>query len=470
MDLEHRFETIMATLAPAGPLVLGVSGGVDSLALLHLADWLRRRRPLALHIVHVHHGLRGADADADAEFVQAECSKLGVPCEVARIDVAALAKEHGRGIEEAARRARYSVLLAVARHVRAEFVVTAHNADDQAETILMHLLRGSGLDGLAGMQPHPILLQDQIDVRPDSFAIFLLRPLLDIWRAELEAYCAAKGLKARHDASNDDTHYFRNRIRHETMPYLDSLAPGFRRRLNQLGRIAFEQDESYAGLLGKVLGDDLPWLRRAWGLERFRDLDPGAQRYLIHRKAPHLSFAHVEAVLRLAENGQTGQKIDLPEGWRARLSYGRLYVEMGHHFSPSADRIEEAVAFSTPGVYTLQSGVELTIRRRKQAPAGEIEGWLLAPDTLTLPLTLRSRLPGDRLHLPGVGTQKLSDFLINRKVPREARDQLPLLIMKDRVIGVWGLWTDPVHRAAPGQPAWRISLRRSLPPDGTQPR
>ena len=226
---------------PGETVVVGVSGGPDSLCLLHLLRRLAPELRLWLHVAHLHHGLRGAEADADAAFVAELADCWGLPCTVGRIDVAALAREAGLSLEEAARQARYRFLAEVAEAGGASTLSVGHNADDQAETVLMHFLRGSGAAGLRGMLPRTPLddyrlfpaedgdLGDSLSLSGPRVAVsprlHLVRPLLAIPRTDIESYCAEYRLAPRFDRSNEDTTFFRNRLRHELLPILAAVAP-----------------------------------------------------------------------------------------------------------------------------------------------------------------------------------------------------------------------------------------------------
>lgn len=213
-------------VAPGGRVLVAVSGGPDSLALLHALHALREELGLAdLQVAHLDHGLRGAESAADAAFVAAFCAARSVPCHVGRADVAALIQERKVSTQQAARTARYQFLGTTADAVGAGQIATAHTQDDQAETVLLNILRGSGLDGLRG-----------IPIRRGRF----IRPSLNTSRAEVLAYCEANGLTPRLDASNLTTdHYTRNRIRLELLPHLARhYNPGVRSALLRLSEIA----------------------------------------------------------------------------------------------------------------------------------------------------------------------------------------------------------------------------------------
>ena len=242
-----------ALLARSDAVVVGVSGGPDSLCLLHLLLRLREEYDLRLHVAHLHHGARGADADADAEFVAALAAEWGLPVTVERRDVPALACEHRLAFEEAARRVRYAFLARVAGEIGARRIAVAHNADDQAETVLMHFLRGAGPAGLRGMLPatpiidyrmlEPLMVQEARGKRQENgeraqqscilhpASCVIIRPLLEVERVDIESYCTEQGLKPRFDRSNLDTTYFRNRLRHELLPLLETYNPNVRARL-----------------------------------------------------------------------------------------------------------------------------------------------------------------------------------------------------------------------------------------------
>src|SRR5688572_15639933 len=227
MDLHKRVWDALNSqqlLSLETPLVVAVSGGPDSLCLLHVLHKLSVEHPLRLHVAHLDHGLR-PEAHDEATFVRQEAESLGLPVHLGTADTRAYAAKHRQSTEEAARSVRYAFLAEVARLAGARHVVVAHTADDQAETVLMHFLRGAGLAGLKGMLPVTELgswmsevrgqRSELSDVRPLTSDLFLVRPLLTTTRAEVEAYCAENGLAPRRDASNADTQYLRNRLRHE---------------------------------------------------------------------------------------------------------------------------------------------------------------------------------------------------------------------------------------------------------------
>lgn len=215
------FEKRHGLLPPGGRVLAGVSGGPDSVCLAHWLSVQKKRKGLDVALLHVHHGLRGREADKDARFVAALGKKLGLPTTVVKVDVKALAKKRGQGLEDAGRKARYDELAKRARRSGRRFAATGHQLDDQAETFLLHLLRGTSAAGLGGMAPR----------RPLAPGVELVRPLLPLSREEVLAYLRVHGLDWREDASNASEAFERNWVRRKLLPLLDERRPGIRARL-----------------------------------------------------------------------------------------------------------------------------------------------------------------------------------------------------------------------------------------------
>lgn len=478
-------------LASGDVLVLGVSGGPDSLCLL---DVLRRLAPdygVALHVGHLHHGIRGEEADADARFVAERCAEWGLPCTVELADVPAWARRRGLAIEEAARQARYGFLGELARSLGGRAVAVAHNADDQVETVLMHLLRGSGLAGLRGMRPVAPLEALRLGQErpcpapsPDS-GIRLLRPLLYISRADIEAYCRERGLRPRFDRSNLDQTYYRNRLRHELLPHLESYNPNIRQVLLRTAEVLAGDHEVLRGLVEET------WdavVRQAnaeavvYDLARLRALPLGLQRSLlregVHRlcfSLRNLSWMHVDDALRVVAEGETGAMATLPSGLMLRLGYDTAILAAQGYVAPGAGgpRVQEPVPLPWEGSVFLPGGdwvVRTELCPRAQLPADwrrNPDPWraYLDADRLAGPLALRPRREGDWFMPLGLGhRQKVSDLLINRKVPQSERDTVPLLICGDQVAWIVGLHLDA--RCAVACATERVLIVRIAPTGG----
>ena len=369
-------------------VVVGVSGGPDSLCLLHVLLHLREVYNLRLHVAHLHHGARGADADADAEFVAALAGEWGLPVTVKRQDVPVLARRHKLAFEEAARRVRYGFLARVAREVGAGKIAVGHNADDQAETVLMHFLRGTGPAGLRGMLPltpitdyrllEPFLQQDagcemqEADKVQRSCVLppvscTIIRPLLQVSRADVERYCAEHNLKPRFDRSNLDTTYFRNRLRHEFLPLLETYNPNIRARLCHTADVVAADYELLAQLAQQawdsvqregreaaVVFDRAAWRALPVALQR-ATLRRAA--YRLRRTLRDVDFVHVESARSVAMDGETGAQATLPMGLELTVGYDALTIgDVGDAGPPPDEPLlwsGEPLAVPVPGAVEL---------------------------------------------------------------------------------------------------------------------
>ncbi|MCX6967238.1 MAG: tRNA lysidine(34) synthetase TilS [Verrucomicrobia bacterium] len=299
---------------------MGVSGGRDSVALLHaLLDAGFQR----LIVCHLNHGLRGRAAAADARFVVAWAKRLGLECVSEKADVAQLATETGQSIETAARTARYAFFARVARSHRCRTLFLAHHADDQVETLLLNLFRGSGRAGLGGMSPDSERVVEGVRLR-------LLRPMLGVWREEIDAYIKEHALAFREDASNRALDFTRNRIRHEVLPILEQVfGRDVRGAVWRAAVLLRAEEEWLATLAGEPAGKELE-------LPLLRTMPVAQQRRFILawlRKSgvPNAGFAPVETVRSLlAISPRTPAKVNLPGNWHARRRAGRLFLERGN--------------------------------------------------------------------------------------------------------------------------------------------
>ncbi len=465
-------------LARGEKVIVGVSGGPDSLCLLHLLCRLAGDLTLELHATHVHHGLRGSEADADAAFVQAIAVDWGLACHVEHTDVPALSRRFGWAMEEAARRARYYALARVAQSVGARTIAVGHNADDQAETVLMHILRGAGLAGLRGMLPRTSLgdyrlvsdAQDASAQAPLPADLYLIRPLLDIPRADIQAYCERHGLEPRFDRSNLDTTHFRNWLRHVAFPLLEQHNPGLKTVLRRSARVIVD-DYALLRLQLEAVWDQVVQAEGeeaiVFDLTTWRELPPSLQRsclreavHRLRRSLRNINFVHIEDALHVAQAGTTGMQATLPEGLMLSLGYHHLRVADADHPTalpegPWLPANAVPLPLPCPGVVTVNAAgwaVRLRPMDRCDLPpdwAETQEPWraTLDADALGEELYLRPRRPGDRFQPQGMGGHqvKLGDFFTNQKVPRAFRSRLPLLETEWGIAWVAGLRVD--HRA-----------------------
>ncbi len=444
-------------LLPAGATVVaGVSGGPDSLCLLHVLNRLRAEGGFALHVAHLNHELRGEEANADAEFVAALADEWGLPATVERRDVAAHARARKIAIEEAAREVRYAFLADVAARVGADRVAVGHHADDQTETVLMHALRGAGLAGLRGMRPNsPYPTPGGSDRR-------LVRPLLEVTRADVEAYCAAHDLHPRFDRSNLDTTIFRNRLRHEVIPYLETINPKIRQVLRHTAA-GLADDHDYVrqavgvawAAIARQEGAVVIFEREAW-----RALHPSLQRGLIRKAARRLrprlkdiNWAHIEPARRLALEKPPGKRATLPDGLflfneRESLVVGERLPLPDEPLIPQGTDLPVALPGETvlPGT-AWQLHAKIVQRDDLPAhPRTNVDRWQAFLDAAAAgrDLHVRARRPGDRFRPLGMGEHHmtLGEFFIAQKVPAHQRDRVPLLVSGRAILWVAGFRID----------------------------
>ncbi len=449
-------------LVESARVVVGVSGGPDSLALLHALRALAPEFGWHLHAAYLHHGLR-AEADAEARFVAEVASAWGVGCTIERGDVRAAAAQPGVSLEEAARHVRYAFLAGVARKLNAGYVAVGHHADDQAETLLMHLLRGSGLAGLRGMLPSTPLASLRLtslspNLRSDPGAIFLVRPWLETLRSDILAYCEANGLQPHFDASNTDSTFFRNRLRHEALPLLRQINPNLTTILNHTAAVLqadFEILDARRRSLWERLAQERPG-GVVFDLAEFRDLARGDQRALLRRaivtlqpEQRNINWAHSEGLLDVLASDVTassGGPYPLVAGLTAWLNYTRLEIVAGLDLT-DFPQVGETVPLFLPGQAMLDGGWQLTSQWIEWSP-GSAPPWagsrdasrIWLPADVSGPLWVRPRQPGDRMRtLASGGSKSIPDLMTELKLPRPARSRWPLLVDADgRVLWVVG--------------------------------
>lgn len=438
---------VLASIEKAGcgeqPLVVGVSGGPDSTALLVALAAVRGGRSLS--VSHVDHGVRStAEREADEAFVRALCAERGLPCVVHR-------PRPGAASEDALRRARYGALLEGARAVGAKAVVLGHTKDDQAETVLLHLVRGAGIAGLRGMA-----LRDPWPFPADGDAPDVVRPLLALRRSEVEAYLGARGITARNDPTNLGRRYARSRIRADVLPVLAKENP---RIVEAIARAAADVRDA------AELIDDL--VDRAWGrvwvdaggldAEGLAELPAAVRRAAILRAlrslAPPGSALGADAVERVEDllAGPAGRSADVGSGLRAvrRAADVRISPEVAEPLPTTTLSAER----------TLIGPWEATLENVADVAANDAWSLELTGEIAAGPIVVRARAPGDRIRLAG-GTRKVQDVLVDAKVPRDDRDAIPIVCGGDgRIVWVAGVRADPAAVRERGR-GTRLRFRR----------
>ncbi len=432
------------SLVSAGErLVVAVSGGADSVCLLHiLAQW-QRELGAELHIAHLDHGLRGAESDSDARYVSDLAYHLDIPATVERRDVAAYRNQEGCSLEEAAREVRYGFLGAVVGAVGASRVVVGHTRDDHIETILMHLLRGTGMTGLRGLQPRSLLQHGEHRGR-----IEVVRPLLEVTRQETLDYCRRYHLEPRSDSSNTSPAFLRNRIRLELLPVLKSYNPSIDRALLRLAAIAGDDvsfiEEQASRLWNEVAKEEGGAICLDVG--KIVGLPRAMQRQMFRLSVAQLRGSlkdveadHVEAMVDFLSR-PAGKRLCLPQGLTLSTDYGRLVLTSGPASLCPLPPLASVSSINVPGE-TILPGWRIKADVLQGPVDGANHGFVATFDfdKAGKELTVRPRKPGDRFQPLGMNqTKKLQDFMVDARIPRSWRGRVPLVCSPREILWVVG--------------------------------
>jgi tRNA(Ile)-lysidine synthase len=422
-------------------VLVAVSGGPDSLALLHLLWEIREELGISLVVGHLNHGLR-PEAEKEKSFVRKAAARLEIPFHSKRADVRAWQRARNLSLQEAAREVRYAFLLAAARKHRATKVALGHTADDQAESMIMRFLRGAGTRGLAGIPPK----RDEV----------FIRPLLTIWKEELVAYLQERRIEFLSDPSNRSLHYMRNRVRHELLPILERYNPRIRQALVQTAELFRGEEDFWQDLLKEKIPlflEKVEESRVIYHVPALRTC-PQALRLRLYRKGiekvagnlRRMGFPHFLAIDRLLENPGPNKRIRLPQKICVAKSYHALIISSVPAAPPSfAYSVVGPGKLEIPEIGRTMSFAVIAAKRRGPCPEGPNSA-LLEFDTIDFPLTIRSFQPGDRFQPLGMeGQKKIKDLFIACKIPLEERKRIPLLFAKNRPLWIAGVRID--HRA-----------------------
>ena len=438
------------SLEPKKLSVIGVSGGADSVCLLHMLNQLG----YYLLAVHVNHKLR-LEADEEEKIVGLFINRLGVEFASFQVDVQSYIDEHSVSVEEAARVMRYQVLFDQADKRGAQAVLVAHNADDQVETVLMHFLRGSGLTGLRGMEYRTL---------PNAWSatIPLVRPMITTWREEVLGYLNQQDISYTTDNSNYDTTFFRNQLRHELLPHLKQYNPRIRENLLRMSQV---NKEDYAVIQELVMQ---AWQKNivkqgagyvAFKLAEFQELGPSIQRYILRRAIayhlPSLRDIDFDCIQRginfLCDDTRHGQS-DLMAGLRL-LKEGELFwlttwaADLPASEFPMVPMGEE-LPLEIPSILPLNHGckfkadIELEVDQavqKSQENCDPFQAWFDL-DQVDLPLLVRNRKPGERFQPLGMNghSLKVSDLMVNLKMPKRTRSTWPMVCAGDSIVWIPG--------------------------------
>ena len=447
-------------------ITVGVSGGPDSLAMLDMLHKISSKTRLTLNVAHLNHGIRGKKSEEDGEFVKKFCEALNIPCFIQTRDIPKIAKSESLSLETAARMERHRFLWEISDRCGASTIALGHTLDDQVESILMHLIRGSGLDGLKGME----LMSDRT-LAGKKLTIF--RPLLSISRDAILNYCREQALNPRTDSTNSSLEFTRNSVRLKLIPILESYNPSVKKNLFRFSQIIAEDVK----FLEKASED-------AWNLcvsnnngiliidtELFNDF-PGALAYRILRRAirvvkgspDNISQTHLKSTLALAVS-KNCNSINLPEQITARKMYNKLLIHKCGEILTDLPSIHFESRVSAPGITTIPGWkIETSV---DTAPTDYVENKMELGGHAWLDLdikdnlSVRKRSPGDIFHPTGMkNTKKIQDFMTDRKIPKDLRDRIPLLVGDNGIAWIVGWRTADWATPTPGKQALKVKFTR----------
>ena len=436
-DLSDRVADILKRhnmLRGGETVLIGLSGGPDSVSLLSVLAGLRKTLELTLHAVYVDHNLRPDETPKEIELCRELCSRLGVVFHLSSIDVISYAKEHRLSKQEAARDLRYKVFEELAAGTGAGRIALAHNADDQTETLLMRLIRGTGPQGLSGIPP----MRGRI-----------IRPLIEIDRAEIERFLAAGSIPFAVDSSNLKTDYFRNSVRQALTPVFRRLNPNISKTVLHTTSILREEERYFDIIVTKALMKLISRKsvdRIELFLSPMEGMDTVILRRVLRRAISETkglrgtSFVHIENIIRLIRDGRSGDRLYLPHGVRAIKEYSLMVMTSAPPAKIAAYELQP------PGDLAIrEAGV--VIRAAFEESAGETgdgrSSALLDAGLMSFPLRIRPRKAGDFFFPLGFGRRKkLQDFFVDSKVPRDERDSIPVVLSGDDIVWIAGRRAD----------------------------
>lgn len=434
-----------ALIAYGDGIVVGISGGYDSVCLLHILYSISSQFALKLYPVHINHMLRDQEAQRDEDFVKEFCTSLGLQAFTKKVDIAAKARSDKISLEEAGRNARYDEFNRVAQLAGACKIAVAHSKNDQAETILMRIFRGTGPEGLKGM-----------DYKRDN----IIRPLLDADRLQIEDYVNKMGLKAITDSSNLHTDYFRNRIRLKVIPEINwAVGSDITEKLLRLSKIVVT-DEDFLRYNSELYYNKTVKYKKDFyaelDLKELKSMHAAVSSRVLRKviadfsgSTNGLSYIHIEKLMQLAENGRTGARIDLPLGIVALKSYDCLIVkrqeaEQDYNFAyklniPGNTEISGANGLASSQVINFDSAIKCRefIKANKSLFIQFFDFSKLMGKEAEI--TVRNRRSGDIFKpINSNGTKKLKEYFIDNKIPKNDRDKFPLIAINKEIIWIIG--------------------------------
>ena len=407
------------------PVLLALSGGADSSALLHVLNDDAQKNGYTLHAAHFNHGIRGEEAERDADFCKNICASLNIPFHLGKADVPTLAKENGNSVEAEAREQRYAFFERIMRENGIPILATAHHAEDQAETVLLHIIRGSGIKGLCGIQP----------CRSFATDFYLVRPLLNSKKEDILTFCKENDIAFVTDSTNSDTKYTRNALRTEIIPKLYELQPNLCEIFERLSKSACETDVFLSACAMKFIETEctpnIP-------IEKFNQLFNAEKAKIIsllfeEKFDSNLERVHIDSVIELCQKAAPNSSISLPKKTRARIENGNLVFEKENENS-NLDGFE-SIPFRE-GIIDTKCGITIKIEKNptntshKSPSILDVKCELISKDA-----HFRPRREGDVI-FSGKMNKKIKKLISEKKIPLEKRKNLPLLVSNNEILWI----------------------------------
>jgi len=424
-------------------VLVGVSGGPDSMAMLYALYQLRYELDFCIHIAHLDHQFRGEESKADANFVNKHAKLLNLPITIESRNVPLLIEKENLSSEAAARKARYEFYEYILKKENCDSVALGHNADDQAETVLMHLIRGSGMRGLIGIRP----------VRG-----VYIRPLLNVYRTEIDKFLSDIGIVPRQDSSNLKPIYFRNKIRLQLLPLLESnYNPNIKNIFCQTAEILRAETEVLNNLCNEKMADCVEFQSDDEihiAVNYFKSLSVAIQRRILRSAIEEIidvneiidiNFGHIESILEIISSESPNLSLRLPHQIEVVKKYNKIVIRK--YVSRKKNKFNYKIG--VPGETEIpEIGAKITTKFDSDClPVADRYKEVIDYEKIKLPLFLRTRRPGDRFQPLGMkGSKKLKDFLIDLKIPLEQRDKVPLLTSGEEIVWVVGYRLDERYK------------------------
>jgi tRNA(Ile)-lysidine synthase len=461
LDLKTRVrEYILQNqlILPRKKVVVAVSGGPDSVCLLHILLQLREDLNINLHIAHLNHQLRGEESEADARYVLELAARLDLPASIEKRDIPGYQAEHRLSLEEAAREVRYGFLAGIAESVGADLVAVGHTQNDQVETILLHIIRGTGTRGLRGLQASQTL-------KFNSSKLQVIRPLLEIKREETEEYCRSLQIQPRLDSSNLSLSLLRNRVRRELLPLLKNYNQGISDALLRISSIArddlafleAESLQTWKKVVRKQ-GNTLVFDKKG-----FNALSIALQRQLLRMAIDSLlgtlkdiETRHIEEILEALPK-PAGRQISLPEGLVFSLEYNRYLLSLNPQELNPFPVLAGDYELKLPGVtdiagWTIKTSIQSTEKISAGFNQEKTDNFFASfdKDSIGNNIVLRSRRRGDNFQPLGMTRfKKVGEFMLDARIPRSWRDSIPIICTPEKIIWIAGYRIDERVKVTP---------------------